>query len=337
MQREKLSLGRPASGRVSWSNIHKLSAIAIVLAGAGCLAGRSAAQQPGQKTFSSSGEACKALVMAAQSNDQKALIEILGPDAQQIVSSGDETEDTQNRAEFVMRYQQMHRMVKEPDGTTTLYTGAENWPLPIPIVNKGKVWYFNTAMAKREILYRRVGRNEISTIRVSQQLVMAEKEFYAAHQNEYTQKFFSDEGQHDGLYWKAGEGQPQSPIGPLVASAMAEGYNAPPNKDGSPATPYRGYFFRILERQGPGAPGGAKSYLVDGKLTAGVAFVAYPAEYRSSGIMTFIVGTDGMVYRKDLGASTAAIAKAMKSYNPDSTWKKDEDQQEESAAAQKTN
>jgi hypothetical protein len=316
-----------------WGNLSKLAAVAVLLAG--WFPARSMAQQPGQKTFSSAEEASNALATAAQNNDEKALLEILGPDAKQIVSSGDDVEDAQNRANFAQRYQQMHRLVKEPDGTTTLYTGAENWPMTIPLVNKGNLWYFDTAAGKREILYRRVGRNEISTIHVCEQLVAAEKEYYSAHNNEYAQKFLSDEGQQDGLYWRAAEGQPQSPIGPLVAQAVAAGY--PPTHDGSPATPYRGYYYRMLTQQGANAPGGAKSYIVNGKMTGGFAFVAYPAEYRSSGVMTFIVGQDGVVYRKDLGPNTATLAKAMKAYNPDSTWQKDEDQQEETAAAQKTN
>ena len=332
MQRNESSVGKLISGRFFWGYFYRLAAVAIILAG--CFPARAMAQQQGQKTFSSAEEATKALVTAAQNNDENALIEILGPDAKQIVSSGDETQDAENRAEFVQRYQEMHRLVKEPDGNTTLYAGAENWPMPIPLVNKGKSWYFDTAAGKKEILYRRVGRNEISTIRVCQQLVAAEKEYYSTHDNEYARKFVSDEGKQDGLYWKVPDGQQPSPIGPLVASAVAEGYT--PTHDGAPSTPYRGYFYRVLERQGANAPGGAKNYVVGDKMTGGFAFLAYPAEYRSSGVMTFVVAKDGMVYRKDLGPNTATIAKAMKSFNPDSTWKKDEDQQEETAAAEKT-
>jgi hypothetical protein len=330
MQQDELNFGG-----FHWDRQYKVAAVAIFIFVAGLLPEAVVAQQQGQKTFSSAEEACKALVTAAQNNNTDAMTEILGPDAKQIISSGDKTEDAQNRAEFVQRFQEMHRFVKEPDGTTTLYAGAENWPMPIPLVNKGKSWYFDSAAGKREIVYRRVGRNEISTIRVCQELVAAEKEYYSTHQNEYAQKFFSDEGQQNGLYWKVPGGQQESPIGPLVASAIAEGYM--PTQGGSPSTPYRGYFYRVLDRQGASAPGGANSYVVDGKMTGGFAFVAYPAEYRSSGVMTFIVGMDGVVYRKDLGANTATLAKAMKSYVPDSTWKKDEDQQEETAAAEKTN
>jgi len=326
MRRTKLNFDK-----FRWANLAELAAVAILLTA--CFPARSMAQQPGQKTFSSAEDASNALVTAAQNNDEKALLDILGPNAKRIVSSGDETEDADNRANFVQRYQEMHRLVKEPDGTTTLYTGPENWPMPIPLVHKGSLWYFDTEAGKKEILYRRIGRNELSAIRVCQELVAGEKEYYSTQHNEYAQKFISDEGQRNGLYWKAAEGDPQSPIGPLVASAVAEGYAK--SQDGAP-TPYRGYYYHILTRQGANGPGGAKSYIVGGKMTEGFAFVAYPAEYRSSGVMTFIVGVDGVVYRRDLGRNTDVLAKAMKEYSPDSSWRKDEDQQEESAGEQET-
>ncbi len=203
------------SSKSPWANLSKYAALIILLTG--FIPARSLAQQQGQKTFSSPEEAAKAIVAAAQSNDEKAMLEILGPDGKEIVSSGDETEDAQNRANFVQKYQQMHRLVKEPDGMTMLYIGAENWPTPIPLVKKGNSWYFDTGMGKKEILYRRVGRNELSAIRVCQELAAAQKEYYSMQHNEYAQKIFSDEGQHNGLYWKAAGSEPQSPIGPLVA------------------------------------------------------------------------------------------------------------------------
>jgi hypothetical protein len=310
-------------------NLPALTAIAILLTL--CFSSRSVAQQPGQKTFSSADDASSALVKAAQSNDEKAMLNILGPDGKQIVSSGDDAEDAQSRANFVQKYQEMHRLMKEPDGTTTLYIGAENWPTPIPLVNKGTAWYFDTDAGKQEILFRRIGRNEMSTIHVCQELVAAEKEYSAQH-SEYAQKIFSDEGQHNGLYWKSADSQAQSPIGPLVATAFVEGAN---NRDSAP-TPYRGYHYRILTREGKNAPSGAKSYIQNGKMTAGFAFVAYPAEYRSSGVMTFIVTDNGVVYQKDLGKKTDALAKAMKEYNPDSKWQKAVEQPNETASDQKT-
>ena len=305
------------------AKLPELAAFAMLLIG--CFSLRSMAQQPGQKTFSSPEEASNALVTAMQSNDEKALLDVLGPDAKQIVSSGDEAEDAHSRANFVQKYREMHRFVNEPDGTTTLYIGARNWPTPIPLVSKGNSWYFDTEAAKKEILYRRVGRNELSAIRVCQELVAAEKEYRQAH-DEYAERIVSDDGQHNGLYWKAAAGESQSPIGPLVASAVARGY-----ADGRSAltlTPYRGYYFHILTLQGKNAPGGAKSYIVNGKMTEGFAFVAYPAEYRSSGVMTFIVGSDGVVYEKDLGKETGIVAGAMKKYDPDATWHKAQEAQE---------
>ncbi len=321
MQRTKLNFDK-----FHGANLPKLAVVAIVLAM--CFSTGLMAQPAGQKTFSSAQEAANALVTAAESNDEKALLEILGPKGKRIVSSGDEAEDNESRATFVMRYREMHRLMKEPDGTTILYIGAHNWPAPIPLMNKGNVWYFDTEAGEKEILYRRIGRNEASAVRICQELVMAQKEYAGQHGGEYAQKIFSDEGQKNGLYWKAAAGEPQSPIGPLVAEAVAEGYAK--SQNGVP-TPYRGYYFHILERQGKSAPGGAKSFLVDGKMTAGFAFVAYPAEYRSSGVMTFIVGEDGVVHEKDLGKKTEMAGKAMKDYDPGSGWQKAEEQQEEAA------
>jgi hypothetical protein len=293
----------------------------------GCLALPSMAVA--QKAFSSAAQASGALFTAAQHNDEQALLDILGPEGRKIVSSGDATEDAETRANFVRRYEQMHRLMKEPDGTTTLYVGARNWPMPIPLVGSGSAWHFDTEAAKKEILYRRVGENELSTIRICQELAAAEKEYHAAQGGHYANKFYSDEGRHDGLYWKTTAGQPQSPIGPLVAAAAAEGYERHPGT----RTPYHGYYYRILTGQGKNAPGGEKSYLVDGKMSAGFAFLAYPAEYRSSGVMSFLVGEDGAVYEKDLGRQSATVAKTMPAYDPDSSWHKSEGAQEQAAAA----
>lgn len=319
MRRAKLNINE--SHRASL-----LLAFAAILA-IGCFPPRSMAQQPDQKTFSSPEAATNALVTAVQSNDEKAMLDVLGPDGRQIISSGDEAEDAKSRANFVQRYREMHRLVNEPDGTTTLYIGAKNWPTPIPLVHKADAWYFDTDAGKKEILYRRIGRNELSTIRVCQELVAAQQEYHNAH-GEYAAKIISDEGQHNGLYWSAAAGEPQSPIGPLVASAVAKGYA---NGSRSALTPYRGYFFHVLTLQGKHAPGGAKSYVVDGKMSGGFAFVAYPAEYRTSGVMTFIVGSDGIVYQKDLGKATRAVAASIKQYDPDATWHKAEEAQQDTA------
>jgi hypothetical protein len=312
-------------------HLSELAALAILLAG--CFPAASMAQQPGQKKFSSPEEASAALVAAAQANDEKAMLGILGPDSRQIVSSGDATEDADNRAKFVAHYREMHRLVKEPDGTTVLDIGADNWPTPIPLVNKGNSWYFDTAAGAKEILFRRIGRNELSAIRVCQELVAAQKEYYSTQNREYAQRIVSDPGRRNGLYWKVADGAPQSPIGPLVASAVAEGYAT--SRPGGALTPYRGYYYHILTRQGKNGLGGAKAYIVRGKMTEGFAFVAYPAEYRSSGVMTFIVNQDGVVYQKDLGNRTGELGKAMKEYNPDANWQKAEGPQQETAVEQK--
>ena len=299
------------------ATLREVAALAIFFAG--CFPAISPAQQPGQKTFPSAEQASTSLVAAMQSKNEKALLEFLGPDGKDIISSGDEIEDLHSRAEFVQRYLEMHRLVNEPDGTTVLYIGPRNWPAPIPLVHNANGWYFDTDAGKREILYRRIGRNEMSAIRICQELAAAEHEYHDAQHLQYAQAIFSDEGQHNGLYWKVAAGEPPSPIGPLVANAAAQGYA--PGRSGAPR-PYRGYYFHVLTMQGKHAPGGAKQYVVDGKMTEGFAFVAYPVEYRSSGVMTFIVGTDGVVYQKDLGKATDATANSMTKYDPDSTWKK---------------
>jgi len=325
MRRAKLNFGR-----FDWADLLGTAVVVVLLTG--CFAAPSAAQQAGQKTFSSAEEASKALFTAVQSNDEKAMLEVLGASGKEIVSSGDEAEDAESRANFVKKYEEMHRLANEPDGTTALIIGAMNWPTPIPLVNKGGSWYFDTEAGKKEILYRRIGKNEMSAIRVCQELVDTEKEYYAAHHDEYAAKIFSDEGQHNGLYWKPTGEAALSPVGPLVGAAT-ESYAE--SRDTAPI-PYRGYYYHVLIRQGGNGPGGAKSYIVNGKMSGGFAFVAYPAEYRSSGVMTFIVGDDGAVYEKDLGKKSASLAKGMKLYNPNSSWHKSEEPREVAAGAEKT-
>lgn len=292
------------------------------------------AQQQGQKTFSSADDACHALARAVKNSDDKALLEILGPEGKEIISSGDPAEDETNRANFVSKFEQMHRLVVEPNGTTTLYIGAENWPTPIPLVNKSGVFFFDTGAGKEEILYRRVGQNEISAIRVCQELVAAQKEYFSKQNNQYAQRFVSEEGRHDGLYWLGTSNEFESPIGPLVANAGSPGDLAKNLQTGP--VPFHGYYFRIITRQGKHAPGGAQDYITDGKMIGGFAFVAYPAEYRNSGVMTFVVAQDGVVYQKDLGAHTESAAKTLKSYDPDSSWQKAETPPQQSASEQKT-
>ena len=279
------------------------------------------AEPPGQKTFSSPDEASRALIRAVQAGNEKDLLEIFGPDGKEIISSGDKVEDKKSRDAFAEKYQRMNRLVEEPDGTVRLYVGAENWPMPIPLVNRKDAWYFDTSAGKEEILFRRIGRNEIATIGVLRELVAAQKEYYSkTHEDrvkQYAQKFISDQGKHNGLYWNAINREPESPIGPLVAYASSEGYA---KKLSSLPSPFQGYYFRVLMRQGKHASGGAKNYIVNGKMTRGFAFLAYPAEYANSGMMSFIINQDGILYQKDLGPKTADLANALDEYDPDKTW-----------------
>ena len=309
MQRAKLNFNRFIMG-----NLTKLVAAALLLMASFPVL--SLAQQKAQKTFSSAEAASSAFARATAKNDEAAMLEILGPDGKEIVSSGDDNEDAEGRATFTRKYEEMHRLVTEPNGTVTLYIGAENWPTPIPILNKGNLWFFDTEAAMQEILQRRVGRNELSAIHICQQLVVAQKEFHASRQNQYAVKIISDGEEHNGLYWKASEGQPQSPIGPLVAQAFVDSTG----KNQTPApVPYRGYYFRLISDSGKGS-------------TAGFAFVAYPAEYRSSGVVTFIVNEDGVVYQRDLGKKTAEAARSIKEYKLTGKWQKAEEEPEQTAS-----
>ena len=280
------------------------------------------AQQSGEQTFATPGDAVLALYNAAKTNDGQAMNAIFGSNAQKILHTGDEVADKNALTNFVRRYDQMHRVVIEPDGTVTLYIGAENWPSPIPIVkNASGKWYFDTETGMKEILFRRVGTNENDAIETLDTLVDAQREYASSVRDgdktkHYALKFISTEGKQDGLYWKTDDNQPPSPIGPLIADAAGQGYQVQQGK----ATPFHGYYFRMLTKQGPAAKGGARDYLVNGQLTRGFAFVAYPAEYRNSGVMTFIVNQDGVVYQKELGPDTAKLGADMSEYNPDGTW-----------------
>jgi hypothetical protein len=215
----------------------------------------------------------------------------------------------------------MHRWRKMKDGSQTLLVGADNFPFPIPLKkNAGGQWFFDTVAGKDEVLNRRIGRNELAVIDVCNALVEAEGQYHSqAHdgaKGQFALKFISDPGTQNGLYWKADNGQPESPLGPQVTQAAAEGYT----KNASGPTPFHGYFFKMLTGQSAKAPGGAKDYLVNGKMVGGFAFVAYPASYGDSGIMTFITNQDGLLLQKDLGTNTAQVATAMTIYDPDTGW-----------------
>lgn len=282
------------------------------------------AQSAGEKTFASPGDAALALYTAAKAQDNQALASIFGSHANTILHTGDDVADKNAVANFVQRYEEMHRVVIEPDQKVSVYIGADNWPLPIPIEKTASgSWYFNTEAGMKEILYRRIGRNENDAIEILEELVPAQREYAAASHDgasagTYASFFVSSEGKHDGLYWKTTENESPSPIGPVLALANGQGYNI---KQGE-AAPFHGYFYRILTKQGASAKGGALDYLSGGKLVRGFAFLAYPAEYGNSGVMTFIVNKDGIVYQSDLGDKTKELAEAIEAYNPGSTWAK---------------
>ena len=279
-------------------------------------------QEPNQRVFHSPEEASGALFAAAQQADNRALLEILGPAGKDLISSGDPTADREERERFVAKYEQMHRLVTERDDEMILYIGAENWPDPIPLVGKNGVWYFDTEAGKEEVLARRVGRNELATIDVCYQLVEAQQRHYAKAtdaERRFALKFIGNKNDsQDSLFSSASGGQSASPDDSLIAYAGVEN-EASESRD---SVPFNGYYFRILTAQGSNAEGGAKSYLVNGKMVGGFAFVAYPSVYRSTGVMAFVVNQKGIVYEKDLGPATAKIGIAMTEYDPDSTWER---------------
>jgi Protein of unknown function (DUF2950) len=285
-----------------------------------------AAISSGPQVFPSAAAAAKALVAAAHIDDMAALSSILGGDAKEVLSSGDPVADNTARDTFVAKYQEMHRLAYDDQGRVILYIGADNWPFPIPLVKNGDGWIFDTASGKKELLFRRVGRNELFTIDVLADLADAQEEYASEIRDnesvkQFAQKIQSDPGKQDGLYWPVSSGQKESPIGPLIADATAEGY-----KTGAAAPiPFHGYYYRILSRQGKNAPGGAKDYLEKGNMTQGFAFLAYPAKYRASGVMTFMINQDGVIVQKDLGADTAKVANEITEYNPDKSWEEVDD------------
>lgn len=273
-----------------------------------------------QKSFASAEEAVKAAIAAARKNDDKEVLAIYGPQGKEILFSGDAVADKQRRERFLAAYDEKNRLATTGD-TTILIVGKDEWPFPIPVVKKGQAFVFDTDKGKEEILNRRIGENELFTIQACLAVVDAQREYAMKDRDrngllEYAQKFASDPGKKNGLYWEVKQGEPESPLGPIMSQARSEGYQG----KASAATPYHGYYYRILTAQGKDAPGGAFSYMVKGKMIGGFAVVAYPAEYGNSGVMTFIVNYDGKVFQKNLGANTAAIAKGMKEYNPDSSW-----------------
>jgi hypothetical protein len=279
-------------------------------------------KQAVQKTFNSPAEAGAAFLDAAKSADQGTLLVIFGPSARDLLLSGDAVKDKNTLQEFVAAYNQMHRWREIKAGGEMLYVGADNYPFPIPLgKNSSGQWYFDSAAGKDEILARRIGKNELAAAAACGFAHDAQKEYFGQTHDgdkvkQYAQKFVSDEGKQNGLYWTAGNGEVLSPLDEVREFANAASYTNAGNKP----QPFNGYYFRMLTKQGDTAKGGVKDYMVNGKLTGGFAILAWPAEYRSTGIMTFMVGTDGTVYQKDLGENTAGLAAAITEYDLGDGW-----------------
>jgi hypothetical protein len=273
-----------------------------------------------QQAYDTAEKAAEALANAARSGDAKALVTVLGRDGRQIASSGDPVADAATRKQFVTAYDAKHQITMVGDNAAVLIVGKDDFPFPIPLVRKRSSWRFDTAAGQEEILYRRIGRNELNAVQTVLAYVDAQNEYAdkgVAGRGVYAQRIVSRPGKKDGLYWPASFGEGESPLGELAANAAAEGYRA-----GEARMPYHGYYYKILTRQGSSAPGGALDYRIRGKMIGGFALVAYPAEYGNSGVMTFLVNHQGIVYEKDLGARGARGAAGMTAFNPDRTWKR---------------
>jgi Protein of unknown function (DUF2950) len=286
------------------------------------LAACNKSDKPSIKTFASPDDAGNGLLEAAKSGDQNAVLAIFGPDSKELVSSGDAVQDKGILDAFVAAYGVMHRWRNMPDGAQILVVGADNFPFPIPLKkNPAGQWSFDTAAGKDEILARRIGRNELAVIDICGALADAQAEYFSqvhdgGSTKQYALKFISDTGKQNGLYWESPEGQPRSPLGPLAAFATDEGYSVKQD----PQAAFHGYKFHMLKKQGSHAQGGAKDYVVDGKMVGGFAFVAYPAEYGNSGVMTFIINQDGVLFQKDLGKTTNETATALIEFDPGDGW-----------------
>ncbi len=292
----------------------RLSATAVLLLGLAAGAGA-------QQLFQTPDAAVSALAAAAASGDVRAIMRVLGPEGAEIASSGDPVADGATRKRFAEAYEAKHQVVLDGDNKATLVVGQQDWPFPIPLVLKNEAWRFDTTAGREEILFRRIGRNELSAIQTCLAYVDAQQEYAEKDRSgtgmAYAQRIVSRPGKKDGLYWPPQAGEDESPVGEFIARAAAEGYRA-----GQGPNPFHGYYYKILTRQGPKAPGGAMDYIVRGNMIGGFALVAYPAEYENSGVMTFLVNQDGIVFEKDLGRNTARTAAGMTAFNPDSTWRK---------------
>lgn len=284
---------------MTWRFLHRLSIAAISLT---LLTPTALAQADGQKTFATENEALAGLVAAVRSGDASQLQSILGPDSEQITSSGDAVADKHSRDVFLQKYDAKHTLASSGENEMTLNIGDDLWPVPIPLMHAGNKWYWDGAAGEQEIVYRRIGHNELDAINVCKGVLAAQKDYAAAPHDgnpagAYASRILSQPGTQNGLYWEVKEGEPPSPAGPMLADADAQGY------DTSKVTPYHGYYYRML------------------KNPDGFGFLAYPAQYRTSGVMTFQVSQKGIIYQKDLGEKTADLAQQMTDFKIDSSWK----------------
>ncbi|HEY7610846.1 MAG TPA: DUF2950 domain-containing protein [Alphaproteobacteria bacterium] len=281
------------------------------------------------QSFASAAEAARALVAAAKAQDKVALLRILGSDGEELLSSGDEVADRRGMEQFAQAAEKVMSLLEEGPSRVVVVVGAQSWPMPIPIVKRGEAWVFDAAAGKDEVLTRRVGENELTTIDVMRAFVGAQKQYAEVDREgdgikQYARRIKSRPGKRDGLYWETKEGEEMSPLGELVAEAEAEGYQ-PGYRLSRRGQPYYGYYFKMMRRQGAAAPGGSYSYIVNGRMISGFAMVAYPAQWGNSGVMTFIVSQQGVVFQKNLGPRTAEIAANMVEYNPDASWERVKD------------
>lgn len=307
-------------GLLSMVNAVCLLAILSILLG---LQEDAVARTKRQKTFETPEATVTALVKAVQASNPKYLVRLLGPGSKAIVISGDEVQDRQNRAQFLRAYKEKNRLEPGADGTVRLFIGKDDWPFPFPIVKDGKHWRFDAQAGKEEVLNRRIGENELDAMQVCLAIADAQRDYSEMMADikkrpEYAQKFESTQGQKDGLFWETAPNDKQSPLGPLISRARAEGYDDSLNR----AAPYHGYLYKILMSQGETANGGAFNYVIDGKMIGGFAVVAFPAIYGSSGVHTFIMNHEGVIYLKDLGKDTVKTVADMTEFNPDNTWEK---------------
>jgi hypothetical protein len=283
-----------------------------------------AAQGPGQRTFATPEDAVRGLIAALEPGNLDELLAIFGPEGQELIASSDAGTARSNREVFTVAAAEGWRLLDQGTDRKALIVGNEGWPFPVPLTKSGNGWRFDSAAGKEEVLARRIGRNELAVIGISRAYVVAQQRYaQEGHDGKpaglFATTFRSDPGKQNGLYWPAAKGQPRSPFGDLVAQASEDGWQA--GTDRKRPTPFHGYYFRILTSQGPAAPGGAKSYFVNGGMSAGFALVAWPAQYDATGIMTFTVNQDGIVHETDLGAKTDATAAAITTYNPDASWR----------------